>query len=548
MSENKGYQIWLPILLALFTVAGMLIGYNLQPQQTIVNIEGESDDLPTATSSYGAGRIEEILRYVESKYVDEVNRDELMERAIDKLLHELDPHSNYITAKELRSVNESLEGNFVGIGIEFDIHNDTILVLSVIEDGPSDELGILPGDRIVEVEDSIVAGIGVTTDDVTDKLRGEEGTEVRIGVRRGNNNKIIQYTIERGMIPLKSVDAAVMLDNKTGYIKVNRFSDTTYEEFMDGLDDLMDENMEDLVIDLRQNPGGYLKEATRILNQLIEKRNEMLVYTEGIHSSKKEYKTKGAVKHKIDDIAVLIDEGSASASEIMAGAIQDVDRGLVMGRRSFGKGLVQEQYDLSDGSALRLTVARYYTKSGRLIQKSYGEGTNYDNDANDRFENGEFDNKDNISVSDSTAYYTDNGRVVYSGTGIIPDVFVPMDDAYRNDNYIAASSHMVDFIYGLLDDKRSLFTEMDAERFINDYEVDDSTFESFMAFCMVHDDDLKREELLKIAPLLKNRIKSNIARNVYGLDAYYKVRNQSDVLILKTLDILDESENLLDKD
>lgn len=546
MSENRGYQVWLPILFSLFVVAGMLIGYNLKGNSTVVRVEGGEESLERNT--YGAGRVEEVLRYVESRYVEEVDREELIERAIDRFLEELDPHSNYITVDQLQTVNESLEGNFVGIGVEFDILKDTILVLSVISEGPSEKLGIMAGDRIVEIEDSIVAGTGMETDDVMDMLRGEEGTEVNIGIKRGAKEELIPFTITRGSIPIKSVDVSLMLNDKTGYIKINRFSDTTYDEFMEGMDELEEKGMEDLVIDLRQNPGGYLQQATRILNQIIKKRNEMLVYTEGEHSPRKEYTTKGAVKYDLDDVAILVDEGSASASEIMAGALQDTDRGIVVGRRSFGKGLVQEQYDLSDGSALRLTIARYYTKSGRLIQKSYGDGTDYDGDSNDRFENGELDNPENIRLKDSTEYFTNNGRVVYGGGGIIPDVFVPMEQLYKNDEYIVASSHITEFVYSLLDKKRATYTEMELDDFVNNFELDDSSYNDFMDFCQKQDGNINRDSLKVIATELKQRIKSRIARNIYGLDGFYKVRNESDPMILETLEILDDSPKYLGKE
>jgi carboxyl-terminal processing protease len=543
MSENRGYQVWLPILFSLFVVAGMLIGYNLKGASTVVRVEG--GHAAEERNVYGAGRVEEVLRYVESRYVEEVDREELIEKAIDRFLEELDPHSNYISSDQLQTVNESLEGNFVGIGVEFDILKDTILVLSVISEGPSEKLGIMAGDRIVEIEDSIVAGTKMDTDDVMDMLRGEEGTDVNIGIKRGAKEALIPFKITRGSIPIRSVDVSLMLNNKTGYIKINRFSDTTYDEFMEGLDELEAQGMEDLVLDLRQNPGGYLQQATRILNQIIRKRNEMLVYTEGEHSPRKEYTTKGAVKYDLDDVAILVDEGSASASEIMAGALQDTDRGIVVGRRSFGKGLVQEQYDLSDGSALRLTIARYYTKSGRLIQKSYGDGTDYDGDSNERFESGELDNAENIKLKDSTEYFTNNGRIVYGGGGIIPDVFVPMDQVYKNDDYIIASSYITEFVYSLLDKNRAMYTEIELDDFVNNFELDDVSFDNFLDFCKKQDAAINRDSIKVVSKEIKQRIKSRIARNIYGLKGYYKVRNESDPMIIETLEILDDSPKYL---
>ncbi len=543
---NQGYQIWLPLLLSIFTVAGMLIGYNLQKTPSVVSFEVDGDHHPQQ-NNLGMGRVEEILRYIENQYVDEVKSNDLVEGVIDHMLDELDPHSNYIPVDELKAVNENLEGSFVGIGIEFDIVDDSIFVITPISDGPSEKIGIMAGDRIVEIEDSIVAGVGITTDDVTRKLKGEKGSSVKIGIKRRKQAQVLKFEIKRDEIPLKSVDAHFMMNDKVGYIKINRFSGTTYDEFFNGLDDLMEQGMEDIVIDLRQNPGGYLTEATRILNQIIEKRNELLVFTEGKHSSKRSYETKGIVKHKIDDVAILIDEGSASASEIMAGALQDTDRGVIIGRRSFGKGLVQEQYDLSDGSALRLTVARYYTKSGRLIQKEYTDEKSYHADRDDRFKSGELKHRDSIRLIDSTAYYTDNGRLVYGGGGIIPDVFVPINDLLDNTNYVQAAFHVPEFVYSFLDDKRAAVLEMGEEKFLEEFQISDQDFKDFKTYLSSKEDNFDTSGLNEFSGDLKSRIKARVARNVFGLDSFFKVMNQNDNVVLKALEIIDDSEEYLQK-
>ncbi|MGB1217824.1 MAG: S41 family peptidase, partial [Saprospiraceae bacterium] len=365
-------NIWLPLFLSIAVVLGILIGYNLQPQAFISLAAGDGDNVRIVErKSFGKSKLDEVLRYIDGKYVEEVDSEKIMEDAIDLILDELDPHSNYIPKDELVGVNESLDGQFVGVGIEFDIIEDTIVVLQVVEEGPSDEAGMKPGDRIVSVGDSTVAGIGIETGDVGKLLKGKLGTKVSVNVKRFAENKSIPLEIRRGKIPINSIEPAIKINDKTGYIKIKRFSSTTYGEFIEEMDKLELMGIEDLVIDVRGNPGGYLQEATRILNQLIPKRDALLVYTEGKSSKKKTYKTKGGLKYELDDIAILIDESSASASEILAGVLQDWDRAIVVGRRSYGKGLVQEQYDLSDGAALRLTIAKYYIKSGRLIQKSY---------------------------------------------------------------------------------------------------------------------------------------------------------------------------------
>ncbi len=547
-NHNRAYQIWLPLLLSLFSVMGMLIGYNLQKTPSVVAFETDDKDHNLQLApTYGMGRVEEVLRYVDNQYVDDVDREKLTEKVIDDLLDELDPHSNYINADELGSVNENLEGSFVGIGIEFDILEDSIFVITAISDGPSDKNGIMAGDRIVEIEDSIVAGIGITTAGVTKRLKGGKGSKVRLGVKRRRQAELLHFEIERDEIPLKSIDAVFMLDKKTGYIKINRFSGTTYDEFLAGLDELMDQNMEDLVIDLRQNPGGYLTEATRILNQLIQKRNEMLVYTEGKHSTRRSYETKGIVKYKIDDIAILVDEGSASASEIMAGAIQDTDRGLIVGRRSFGKGLVQEQYDLSDGAALRLTVARYYTKSGRLIQKSYTDEKAYHSDREDRFSSGELKSRDSIHIIDTTKYFTDNGRIVYGGGGIIPDVFIPIDPILENKSYISSATYVPEFVYSYLDSQRGNILEMKEDKFISDFKIIDAQYEAFKDYVMKKDSSISESELDLAEREIKTRIKARVARNVFGQRAYFRVLMQSDEVINKTNKILDNSEEYLKK-
>lgn len=423
--NNKRSSIFLPILLALAIVLGMFINSVFQANQ-----KGESPifQLPRAGS-----KLEVVLDMVESDYVDTVKSEELVEQAIPALLKDLDPHTVYIPAKDLQRVNEDLKGNFGGIGVQFIRYQDTVAVVRVIPGGPSELAGIYAGDRITNVNDTSIVGKDISDNDIMDKLKGPKGTAVKIGIYRRSTNENLQIELLRGSIPVPSVDVSYMINDSTGYIKVRTFAATTYFEFSEGLEKLTSEGMKNLIVDLRGNTGGYLSEATNMINEFLAE-GKMIVYTMGKSQPKTDYKSNGDGRYKDLPIIVLIDEISASASEIFAGAIQDNDRGKIVGRRSFGKGLVQEQRRLPDGSALRLTVARYYTPTGRCIQKPYSNGKEeYYNDLNLRFIHGEFQKKDSIQFNDSLKYTTPGGNTVYGGGGIMPDVFIPVDTSgYSN--------------------------------------------------------------------------------------------------------------------
>lgn len=447
-TPQKKLNIWLPLLFSLVLVVGMLVGIKMQENPpTVAAIEmAKRKDLPP--SALGQGKLEELIRYIEARYVDDVNKDELVKEAIDNILFQLDPHSNYISAEQLKEVNDQLEGHFDGIGIEFLVVDDTVMVISTIDEGPAQTAGVLPGDKIVEIEDSLTVGDNIDFEGLLSKLRGEEGTKVKIGVKRGNELELHHFTIARDKIPVKSVEVAYMIDDKTGLIKINRFSSNTYQEFMQELEKLVDkQGLEHLVIDLRNNPGGYLQEATNILSQLFEEKDKLLVYTEGTNVARSEYKTTGRNFYDVNNIVVLVDEGSASASEILAGAVQDWDRGVIVGRRTFGKGLVQEQYRLRDGSAIRLTIARYFTPSGRCIQKSYDHRETYDEDITERSLNGELYDEGKQEIADTTKFFTGAGRVVYGGGGIIPDVFIPLDSNLLSTNLITLKQYVPAFSF-----------------------------------------------------------------------------------------------------
>ena len=536
-NSPKKINVWFPLLFGLTLVVGMLIGMRMQTSEPILIVE--ADDLPAHMP--GQGKIEEILRYIEAKYVDEVDRDELMQEVIDELLAKLDPHSNYITAEELQQVNEQLQGNFNGIGVEFMMLDDTIVVVAPLAGGPSETVGILAGDKIVAIGDSIIAGVNMDTQDVISMLRGEKGTEVEVGILRNNSDKLIRFNIVRDKIPMNSVDISYMLDESTGYVKINRFSATTYEEFMQSVERMSEnDKMEDLVIDLRHNPGGYLQQATSMLSQMFNSRGELLVYTEGRAVSRTEYESSGRSFYNIKDIVVLIDEGSASASEIVAGAIQDHDRGLIIGRRSFGKGLVQEQYKLRDGSALRLTVARYYTPSGRSIQKGYEDMDGYDKELSDRFENGELEEKDKISIVDSTQYFTDNGRVVYGGGGVTPDIFVPIDTILIQENYLQLRQHVPQFVFRYMSDEGAGLKEYSLPNFLDQYQVADQLFGAFIDYSKEQGAEVDRGNLsYHVQSELKRFIKARVAKHLFGDEGFYTFWNERDPMIKEALKALE---------
>lgn len=542
--ENNtiGVKVWLPLAFALVLIGGMFIGMQLQSAAPPMVVERSS----VSGSDVGQGKIEELIRYIEAKYVDDVDRDELIQEAIDEVLSKLDPHSTYFTVEELREATEQLEGSFDGIGVEFMIVDDTVVVVTPLAGGPSEAVGILAGDKIVSVEDSVIAGIGLTNRDIVNFLRGDRGSEVRVGIKRGNEAKVRHFDIVRDKIPDNSVDIAYMLDEKTGYIKVNRFSATTYEEFMQGLEKLVEEkNMEDLVIDLRHNPGGYLQQATNILSQLFKDKDKLLVYTEGRSVRRNNYKSSGRSFFDVGDIVVLIDESSASASEILAGAIQDHDRGIIVGRRSFGKGLVQEEFKLRDGSALRLTVARYYTPSGRSIQKPYDDLDIYNQDMIARFESGELTEEDKMAIQDSTKYFTADGHVVYGGGGLFPDVFVPIDTNLFSDSYLVLRQYVSEFTFGYVGDNEQEFSEYTLDKFANRYNVSDALFGKFLDYAKRKGLEEPLPNLNRVKGDLKLLIKARIARQLFGDEGFFTVINSDDDMIRKALEILKEPDPLV---
>ncbi len=529
MTENK-LNFLLPLLLSIVLAVGMLIGFKLR-ETTLMK-------LPlTARGDYN--RLDEVFSLIEEKYVDTINREKTVDKLIDDLLASLDPHSFFIAASDLEGVNENLEGNFEGIGIEFYVLHDTIIVVSPISGGPSESLGIMTGDKIIKIEDTLVAGIGISNNEVVKKLRGKKGTKVKVSISRGNNRALLDFVITRDKIPIASVDAGYMIDHETGYIKINRFAGNTYEEFMTEMNELKSSGMSKLIIDLRQNPGGYLNAATMIADELLDD-DRLLVYTQGKAYKRKDYLARERGIFEQGDLALMIDEGSASASEILAGAIQDWDRGIVTGRRSFGKGLVQEQYNLSDGSALRLTIARYYTPSGRSIQRPYGNGSEeYNDEIAERYYHGEYTSLDSIELQDSLKFYTSKGKVVYGGGGIMPDVFIPLDTTTDFQNLAKVRSFVREFIYDYLSNNSGQFKQYKAmDDFVKNYSVPESLYQNFISIARGKKMDVKDEDLAKLEPEVKTFLKAYIAHQLWKNDGFYSVINSIDNTFLKTIEIV----------
>lgn len=525
--------IYMPLLFALLIVGGMYIGLIMggTGRQYILNIP--------ATGNY-SNKIDKILHYVEQEYVDTVNKEQIVDDAIAALLRQLDPHSAYIPASELKAMNEPLEGNFEGIGIEFNIIDDTIRVVSPIAGGPSEAVGIMAGDKIIAIEGKNVAGVKVKNQYVLDNLRGAGGTKVKVSIARAHSSGLLDFTITRGKIPIYSVDASYMLAPATGYIKVSRFAAQTYREFMDAAGKLKNKGMTRLVLDLRGNPGGYLDAAVNMADEFLPD-GKMIVYTQGKAQPKRVHNASSKGSCENIPLVILIDEGSASASEILAGAVQDNDRGTIIGRRSFGKGLVQEQREFDDGSAIRLTISRYYTPTGRSIQKPYKKGYSeeYYLEELDRLENGELQHADSIKKIDSLKYITPAGKVVYGGGGIMPDIFVPVDTTYYSHylNELVYKGLLNQFAFSFCDRKRNdLKREYKTEDdFINSFIVDPGLLEELYVFAEKNSVMRNEAGMKRSKDFISNQLKAIIARHIWGNEAFYKTLNVSDRMIQESL-------------
>ena len=492
-------------------------------------------------TSEGVKKLDALFQYINYAYVDSTDENKLVETAIVATLKELDPHSVYIPKKELEKMNEPLVGNFEGIGIQFNILDDTLIVVSPISGGPSEKVGILAGDKIVEVDGENIGGIGLQNSDVQKKLRGDKGTKVNVGIKRRDVKEMLHFTITRDKIPIYSVDAAYMVDDEIGYIKVNRFAKNTLDEFKEGLAKLKQQDMKHLVIDLRGNGGGYLKTAIQLSDEVIADK-KMVVYTEGDKSPKQEYYTSTKGEFEQGKLVLLIDEGSASASEIVAGAVQDYDRGLIIGRRSFGKGLVQKPFSLPDGSAIRLTVARYHTPSGRCIQRPYDEGKEaYYKEFTRRYEHGEFMTQDSISFPDSLKYKTINSkRTVYGGGGIMPDVFVPIDTSFTSDYFgkVSRKGIINEYVLKYMDNHRAALQEKysDVKTFKAGFDAEKEVLEDFIAYAETNDVKRNDEEINTSKKVMVLRLKALIARNLWDTSAFYEIANEMNDALTKAIE------------
>ncbi|MCY1636640.1 S41 family peptidase [Marinifilum sp. D737] len=525
--NNKRSAIFLPILITLAIVVGMFINSLFQGNST-----GESTifQLPKAGS-----KLEVVLDMVESDYVDTISSADLVEQAIPALLKDLDPHTVYIPAKDLQRVNEDLKGNFGGIGVQFIRYQDTVAIVRVIPGGPSELAGIKAGDRLVTVNDTAIVGKELKDSDIISRLKGPKGTPVKVGVYRRSSNETLEMELLRGSIPVPSVDVAYMINDEVGYIKVSRFAATTYFEFSEGLERLESEGVKKLIVDLRGNTGGYLSEATNMINEFLSE-NKMMVYTEGKSQPRTDYKSNGNGRFQDLPVIVLIDEVSASASEIFAGAIQDNDRGKIVGRRSFGKGLVQEQRRLPDGSALRLTVARYYTPTGRCIQKPYNNGKEeYYNDLNLRFIHGEFEKKDSIHFNDSLKFTTPGGNTVYGGGGIMPDVFIPVDTSGYSNYFrdLRRKGIIYQYAFSFVDQYREQMQGLKTHKDVLNFVKDKAIIKNLVAYADKKGVKPDSKGLRQSRKVIETQLKAYIARDLIDDIGFYPIIRELDKTLIE---------------
>lgn len=524
MALKKKY---IPLVIGVAIAAGVLIGGKL-------NFTDTSDRLFTSNSK--KDKLNRLIDYIDYEYVDNVNTDSIVDVTVNGILEKLDPHSVYIPEREMQRVSENMKGDFVGIGVSFYNYKDTIAVIRPLEGGPSEKAGIRSGDRIIMADDDSIFGNQWSNQDIIQKLKGEKNSRLRLKVYRKGEKELLDFNVKRANIPISSVDAAYMLTPNLGYIKINRFAESTYKEFKNALNDLQDQGATQLALDLRDNPGGFLAIAEQIADEFLES-GKLILFTKNKSGRvEKSYATrKGDFEE--GEVFILINENSASASEIVAGALQDNDKGTIIGRRSYGKGLVQREMALGDGSAVRLTVARYYTPTGRSIQRPYDNGHNeeYYNDYYKRRSSGEFNDEVNIKVSDSLKFTTPKGKIVYGGGGIIPDIFVPLNTSVQNEtlNFIKRSGSISYFAFEELDKDREQYKDISEREFISDFEVSDDVVKRFEEY--IHVREHATVTFVAYRQELKQLIKAALADQLYGPNASEEIVNANDDMIKEVI-------------
>lgn len=533
---TKSSSRFTPVIIAISVVAGILIG-------TFYAKHYGGNKLGIINGS--SNKLNALLHVIDDQYVDTVDMSQLVENAMPQILAELDPHSTYIPAQKLEEVNSELEGSFSGVGIQFTIQEDTIHVNSVVSGGPAEKVGLMAGDRIVTVDDSLFVGKDLTNEKAMRTLKGPKGSQVKLGVKRITEKELLDFVVTRGDIPQNTIDAAYMISNDFGYVQISKFGRTTHVELLNAIAQLSHQNCKGMIIDLRENTGGYMEAAIRMVNEFLPE-GKLIVYTQGRKYPRMEEYANGTGSCQNIPLVVLIDQGSASASEIFAGAIQDNDRGTIVGLRSFGKGLVQQPIDFSDGSAIRLTIARYYTPSGRCIQRPYenGKDSKYEMDWLDRYEHGEFFSADSVKLDKKLRYSTSLGRPVYGGGGIMPDVFVPRDTTGVTSYLMEVSNKglLIQFSFQYTDRNRAKLDQFNDETELQKYLEKQNIVEQFVQFAAQK--GVKRRNLLinKSRKLLERNLYGNIIYNIQGKEAYIRYINRDDATVLKALEILERGE------
>ncbi len=531
--QNGTFVIWGPLLFALATIVGLIGGYKMADSDDLDSMVVRMNDEQMVTT----GRVEELIRFIEARYVSEVNSDELIEDAFQNILSHLDPHSIYLKPADLEELNDQMEGSFEGVGIESILLDDTLRVNNVIKGGPAEIAGLQLGDRIIGINDTLVAGQGMDFESLRNRFKSGTTNEVKLEILSINEVKPMEVSVKIDKVDVKSVNG-FLYDESTAVVKINRFSSDSYREFMTCLEKFQkDGGFKDLIIDLRGNPGGFLPEATKILNQIFKEKGRLLVYTQGRSDRIAEYKTTGKSFYNIDKVAILVDEGSASGSEIIAGAIQDWDRGLVIGRRTFGKGLVQEQYNLSNGGALRLTVAKYFTPSGRLIQKSYDDKDAYDLDIHNRIVSGELSGEHEIPIMDSTIYKTKiEKRIVYGGGGITPDIYVPTDTVELSETVIKAQAQISEYVFRAFINGEFGDVPESASEFVEEWNVNKKILSGLVA-------DVSSKALNgNINSKLQNLLKKEVARIIFGENTALEVEMRKDGMVMQSLNAFSKND------